>query len=77
MENAYLLESLKILMRSYRLKSGHTYKSLATLSGMNEKTIKKYEGSDEFDIPVAKLFYILKMLKVPVLEIQNIIQLNY
>jgi DNA-binding XRE family transcriptional regulator len=77
MENSQLLEALKILIRTHRLKSGHTCKSLAELSGMNEKTIKKYESDCDFDVPITKIFYILKLLKVPVSEIQNIIQLNY
>lgn len=73
----YILTEYKKLLKVSRLKAGYSYKDLAQLSNISDQTIRKYENDPSIDIPIKKLFYLFKILKVTPTNIIQIIQLCY
>lgn len=72
-----LLTELKKLLKSSRLKAGYNYKELSKILNISDQTLKKYENDLSMDIPINKLFSILKSLNISSSVIVHYIKLFY
>jgi transcriptional regulator with XRE-family HTH domain len=72
-----ILNEFKKILRVSRLKAGYNYKELAKISGISDQTIRKYENDPSIDVPLKKMFHLLKSLNVSQVHIIQLIQLCY
>ncbi len=77
MTDSVILKEFKQLLKSARLKAGYNYKELAKQSGISEQSLRKYENEPLTDLPLTKVFHLLKILDVKPDQIIQIINLFY
>lgn len=75
--NDIILKEFKRLLHVSRLRARLNYKELATLSGISDQMIKKYENDEKLDIPLSKYIHLLKILNVPISELIHLLNMYY